>query len=80
MISTEAFIAANRFGLGPRPGELQLIDKNPRDWLKRQITANAVKPPLLQGLTPASEIAQTYLKNRRNRNKNMKKDFRQAQR
>ena len=41
-----AAIAANRFGLGARPGELAQIGSQPRDWLRAQL---AGAPPLLTG-------------------------------
>src|SRR5881394_2966520 len=37
-------IAANRFGLGARPGELAAIAADGRDWLKAQLRAG---PPVL---------------------------------
>ncbi|MFL6604593.1 MAG: DUF1800 family protein [Steroidobacteraceae bacterium] len=37
-------VAANRFGLGARPGELAQIGSQPRDWLRAQLTGT---PPLL---------------------------------
>jgi len=37
-------VAANRFGLGTRPGELAQIGTQPRDWLRAQL---AGPPPLL---------------------------------
>ena len=37
-------IAANRFGLGARPGELAAIDGDGRDWLRAQLRA---EPPAL---------------------------------
>jgi uncharacterized protein (DUF1800 family) len=55
----EAGIAANRYGLGARPGELPLLAGDPRGWLKAQLglprgqtdtyplpTTQAVLPPL----------------------------------
>lgn len=39
-------IAANRFGLGARPGELAQIGSQPRDWLRAQLAGT---PPLLAG-------------------------------
>ena len=50
MVSKDAFIAANRFGLGPQPLELGVIGKNPRDWLKRQIIADQKTSSLLSSL------------------------------
>ena len=43
---TAALIAANRFGLGPRRGELEDIAQDPRGWLKAQLTETAPTPPL----------------------------------
>ena len=37
MATLEAAIAANRFGLGARPGELAKIERDPRAWLAAQI-------------------------------------------
>lgn len=55
MVSTDAFIAANRFGLGPRPGDLALINGDPRGWLEAQIAATDTLPVELRGLEPAQE-------------------------
>ena len=35
----ETAIAANRFGLGARPGELKRVDRNPQAWLLDQLEA-----------------------------------------
>lgn len=50
-----AAIAANRFGLGLRPGELNTIGANGRDWLRAQLKG---PPPRLDDpqLRPSSEI------------------------
>jgi len=37
-----AFHAATRFGLGPKPGELARIGKDPRGWLKEQLRSPVV--------------------------------------
>jgi len=49
-----AAIAANRFGLGARPGELAAVARDPQEWLGRQIKSS---PPALtgEGLQPSSE-------------------------
>jgi len=44
-----AILAANRFGLGARPGELKAIGGDPRGWLKAQLD--------LRNATPASIAA-----------------------
>jgi len=54
-LKTEAIIAANRFGLGARPGDLQKIDKNPTAWLLDQLAGPSRLPAEIRGLpeTPA---------------------------
>ncbi|MGA8709384.1 MAG: DUF1800 domain-containing protein [Steroidobacteraceae bacterium] len=44
-VEAAAAIAANRFGLGARPGELAAAGADPRGWLKAQLRGGA---PLLQ--------------------------------
>ena len=39
MLKPEAAIAANRFGLGARPGDPGRIGKDPQDWLLSQLAA-----------------------------------------
>ena len=55
-----AAIAANRFGLGARPGELPVIEKDPEAWLHRQLAGRA---PVLsgEGLKPSSETLERAL-------------------
>jgi len=50
-----AVIAANRFGLGARPGELALIGGDAREWLRSQLRA---PPPALTAadLRPSAQI------------------------
>ncbi len=52
--NTAAAIAANRFGLGARPGELAGIGADASDWLLRQLKG---APPVLkgEGLKPSAE-------------------------
>ena len=49
-----AAIAANRFGLGARPGELAMVERDPEDWLRQQLKG---RPPELAGagLKPSAE-------------------------
>ena len=64
MIATQkslaAAIAANRFGLGARPGELAVVERDPEDWLRRQLRG---RPPELtgEGLEPSSETLKKAL-------------------
>jgi uncharacterized protein (DUF1800 family) len=54
-IDAAAAIAANRFGLGAKPGDLDIIGSDPRGWLKAQLKG---PPPVLAapGLKSVSEI------------------------
>lgn len=58
--SLTAAIAANRFGLGARPGELADVERDPQGWLRQQLEG---KPPVLtgEGLKPSSETLQQAL-------------------
>jgi uncharacterized protein (DUF1501 family) len=64
MTTRAAFIAANRFGLGARPGELGAIAGDPRGWLEQQIAASAPIPAALQGLGSGAEHTITLQKAR----------------
>ena len=57
-------IAANRFGLGARPGELAAIGGGGRDWLRAQL---AGAPPQLAaaGLRSSTDILAAALELRR---------------
>jgi uncharacterized protein (DUF1800 family) len=57
---TAAVLAANRFGLGPRPGELAAIGGDPRGWLKAQLAqSNAVPSPI--AALPGTQARLTHL-------------------
>ena len=55
-MKTETVIAANRFGLGARPGELPGIDKDPRRWLLDQLGGPARQPDELKGMPNTARI------------------------
>ncbi|HEX9462854.1 MAG TPA: DUF1800 family protein, partial [Alphaproteobacteria bacterium] len=69
MSSREAFVAVHRFGLGPRPGELDEAASDPHAWLKRQIkkTADAKTPDEFGGLPSGAERMGDLLRARRDR-------------
>ncbi len=46
MATEAAFIAATRFGYGPKPGDLERIGRDPRGWLDTQIGNTDIPPPL----------------------------------
>lgn len=52
----DAAIAANRFGLGARPGEIKAIAGDPRGWLKAQLTPETTPPAPIAAL-PTTEDA-----------------------
>ena len=61
---TAAAIAANRFGLGARPGELDVVGKDPQAWLLQQLKG---APPVLggEGLVPSSHTLAKAIELRR---------------
>ena len=54
MVREQAVIAANRFGLGAKAGELPAIDRDPRRWLLEQL--HGEPPPQLASLPGSAEI------------------------
>lgn len=50
-----AAIAAHRFGLGPRPGELRTIAGDPRGWVKAQLVPQRALPAPIAALPPAED-------------------------
>ncbi len=56
MTALKAYIATNRFGFGPRPGELAHIGDDPRGWLKAQIQRETPPPVAFAPLPTAAEI------------------------
>jgi uncharacterized protein (DUF1800 family) len=55
-MSIEAAIAANRFGLGARPGELDEIEPDPRKWLLKQLRGPSETPSSLQKLPSSANV------------------------
>lgn len=55
-MKTETVIAANRFGLGARPGELGTIERDPKSWLLEQIKGPSRLPSEIRDL-PTSAAA-----------------------
>lgn len=52
----ETVIAANRFGLGARPGELSRIDSNPRGWLLDQLQGPSRLPEEIRELPDTATV------------------------
>ena len=55
MSKPDAAFAAQRFGLGPKPGDLARIGNDPRSWLLSQITADPPRPAAFASLLPVTE-------------------------
>jgi uncharacterized protein (DUF1800 family) len=55
-----AAIAANRFGLGARPGELRAIGSDPRGWLTRQLGGSRPAPEAIRSLPSSTAIFAEY--------------------
>lgn len=55
MSRRDAFIAAHRFGFGPKPGDIDTIAQDPRGWLAEQVTNPQPLPVVMQDLPPVSE-------------------------
>jgi uncharacterized protein (DUF1800 family) len=54
VVRDKAVIAANRFGLGARPGELPAIDRNPERWLLDQL--DAATPERIRALATSRDV------------------------
>lgn len=60
-------IAANRFGLGARPGELTDIGNDPRSWLIKQITGSRTLPSEMSALQSSATVREVYAQLRQQR-------------
>lgn len=64
MALDQAFIAATRFGLGPRPGDLRRIASDPRGWLRQQLDQLRT-PEEIATLPPPADQVQRFFALRR---------------
>ncbi|MBK19567.1 MAG: hypothetical protein CMM52_12100 [Rhodospirillaceae bacterium] len=67
MTSVDAFIAANRFGLGPKRGYLGGIAADPQSWLLRQLGTEDGALPYFNDLPRSEEIIQEWMQARGSR-------------
>ena len=58
----DATIAANRFGLGARPGEIKAIAGDPRGWLIAQLEPETTLPPPLAALPSTADDTTAFLR------------------
>jgi uncharacterized protein (DUF1800 family) len=66
-VSLKGAIAANRFGLGARPGEIDEASANPESWLLRQLETREAEPRLAglsEGATIAEEVTEALRERR----------------
>ena len=75
MVTKKAAIAANRFGLGARPGDLAEIGQDHEDWLMTQLDAQG-SVPRDEGMSSA-EILREYRRLQRVRNEARQSDSEQ---
>ncbi|HEY7640692.1 MAG TPA: DUF1800 domain-containing protein [Steroidobacteraceae bacterium] len=78
-MTLDAEVAANRFGLGARPGELDRARGAARDWLQAQIAGTRPPPEQIGRLPSSAEIFKTYSELRQDR-KEAKSDSAAAKR
>ena len=74
----DAILAATRFGLGPRPGELEAIGDDPRGWLLEQLK-EPEPTPLLDALPHSTQIVREFA-DRRSLDEAGKRALRERQR
>ena len=67
MTTVEAFIAANRFGMGPLPDGLAGIAPDPHGWLLRQLGSADGALPYLRGLPLSRDVLAEFLRLRKDR-------------
>jgi len=67
-MTLDAVTAANRYGLGARPGELDRARPDARGWLQKQISGSRPFPEEIRRLPSSTEIFKTYSELRRERN------------
>ncbi|MEI9989839.1 MAG: DUF1800 family protein [Rhizomicrobium sp.] len=61
-MSIESVIAANRFGLGARPGEVAAVSGDPRGWLLAQLTPERDLPGPLASLPSTVDDMSAFFK------------------
>jgi uncharacterized protein (DUF1800 family) len=67
MSDRAAHIALNRFGYGARPGEIGRVARDPKGWLKAQISRSPALPDALSDLPHSSDPLRDFLLMRRAR-------------
>jgi len=74
-------IATNRFGLGARPGDLDMVDRNPQSWLLDQLQGPSRIPKDIRRLPHSSTVlvdVQGLRREERQRKKNAENDMQES--
>jgi uncharacterized protein (DUF1800 family) len=66
-MTLDAVVAANRFGLGARPGELDRTRGDARAWLQQQLAGQRSLPDEIRRLPSSAEIFRAYAELRQDR-------------
>ncbi|MEE4174827.1 MAG: DUF1800 domain-containing protein [Xanthomonadales bacterium] len=80
MKSIETFIAVNRFGLGPAPGEADRAARDPRGWVRNQTRLPAVPLQSTTSLRDAATIGASFHTARMSGGEGLMKSIRAAYR
>lgn len=80
MQNLDTFIALNRFGLGPAPGEAGLVETDPRGWIAAQISPKQTVPAAFSSFTSSETVLADIHRARRTGSEELKKKTRQAYR
>src|ERR1700743_2766751 len=57
-MSLEGALAAHRFGLGARPGEIEAASGNPKAWLTNQLNGPVPQPDIVRLPSTGAQVAQ----------------------
>ncbi len=77
MVYTPTLIAAHRFGLGPRPGELERIETDPAQWLRAQLAGGA---PVAPAFISSEQVLQRQVAQRQQRQADNQQAIQELQR
>lgn len=80
MQTLDTFIAVNRFGLGPKPGEADQIANDPKAWVKNQIRRNPKTPKAISGFRSSADLIKELETSRKNKKSTPKSMRRMVQR
>ncbi|WOH39455.1 DUF1800 domain-containing protein [Thalassotalea fonticola] len=76
--NTNATIAANRFGLGAKPGELVQAEKNPKKWLSAQLMPISFDQSLPTSNDVFKQLSEFNLAYKKKKNKSDTEQFKKA--